>query len=287
MKNLKKIIIPVAGLGTRLLPATKAIPKKCFLLLVPIIQHVVEEAKEAGFKEIIFITHPVNLPKRSLDTSYELEAALDKRIKRSLLKETKTISKLGVSIQSVRQGEAQGLGHAILVARNITRDEPFAILLPDMLIQNQNSLNNLGLMKKKFEENKTSSILFSSALKKDIHKYGIAQIKKIKNFDGIGLVEKIIEKPNIKNAPSNLFAAGRYIFTPEIMKYLAKIVPNKNDEVELTEAIDLYIKDGGQVLGYKLNGKVFDCGDKLGYSIANIEFSKSDPEIGISLKKIY
>ena len=226
MKNLKKIIIPVAGLGTRLLPATKAIPKEMLpVACKPIIQHVVEEAKEAGFKEIIFITHSSKSSiEDHFDTSYELEAALDKRIKRSLLKETKTISKLGVSIQSVRQGEAQGLGHAILVARNITRDEPFAILLPDMLIQNQNSLNNLGLMKKKFEENKTSSILFSSALKKDIHKYGIAQIKKIKNFDGIGLVEKIIEKPNIKNAPQT-YLLQEDIFLPRNNEILSKNSP--------------------------------------------------------------
>lgn len=287
MKKLKKVIIPVAGLGTRMLPATKAIPKEMLPIAnKPIIQHVVEEARLAGFEEIILVTHSSKSSiEDHFDTSFELEATLDKRIKRSLLKDLKNISKLGISIQSIRQGEAKGLGHAILVAKKITRDEPFAILLPDMLIKTSSIKNNLAKMKKSFDENNISSILFSVAKKKDISNYGIAKIKKIKNFEGLGQVESLIEKPSINRAPSNLFAAGRYIFTPNLMKYLKKIKPDKKNEIQLSDAIDLFIKNGESVYAFKLEGEVYDCGNKLGYSIANVEFSKKDPEIGSAFRK--
>ncbi len=287
MEKLKKIIIPVAGLGTRLLPATKAIPKEMLPVAgKPIIQHVVEEIKEAEFEEIILITHSSKSSiEDHFDTSFELEATLDKRIKRSLLKEIKNISKLGIHIQSVRQGGTKGLGHAILAARKIIGDEPFAILLPDMLIQNSKRESNLRLMKQKFEKFNISSILLSNASNKDISNYGIAKLNRENNHDGIGIIESIVEKPSLKKAPSNLFAAGRYIFNAELMKYLEKTKPNKKNEIELTDAIDMLIKNGGKVVGYKLEGKVYDCGNKLGYSIANIEFSKSDPDIGKDLKR--
>lgn len=287
MKKLKKIIIPVAGLGTRLLPATKAIPKEMLpVASKPIIQHVVEEIKEAEFEEIILITHSSKSSiEDHFDTSFELEATLDKRIKRSLLKEIKNISKLGIDIQSVRQGGTKGLGHAILAAKKIIGDEPFAILLPDMLIQSSKRESNLKLMKQKFEKFNISSILLSKASNKDISNYGIAKLNRENNHDGIGIIESIVEKPSLKKAPSNLFAAGRYIFNAELMKYLVKTKPNKKNEIELTDAIDMFIKTGGKVVGYKLEGKVYDCGNKLGYFIANVEFSKSDPDIGKDFKR--
>ena len=288
MKKLKKVIIPVAGLGTRMLPATKAIPKEMLPIAnKPIIQHVVEEARLAGFEEIILVTHSSKSSiEDHFDTSFELEATLDKRIKRSLLKDLKNISKLGISIQSIRQGEAKGLGHAILVAKKITRDEPFAILLPDMLIKTSSIKNNLAKMKKSFDENNISSILFSVAKKKGYFKlWNSKNKKKIKNFEGLGQVESLIEKPSINRAPSNLFAAGRYIFTPNLMKYLKKIKPDKKNEIQLSDAIDLFIKNGESVYAFKLEGEVYDCGNKLGYSIANVEFSKKDPEIGSAFRK--
>lgn len=284
--KVNKVVIPVAGLGTRLLPATKAIPKEMLPLAgKPIIQHIVEEIKEAGFKEIAFVTHSSKYSiENHFDKSFELEAALDKRIKRSLLKEIKNISKIGISIHSIRQGETRGLGHAILCAKKFVDNDPFAIILPDMLIQSTNRKKNIALMKKDFEKNQISSILFSTALKKDISKYGIAKINRNKKSLGLGKVEAIIEKPSLKKAPSNLFAAGRYIFKSELMDILSKTKPDKKNEIQLTDAIDSYIKNNELVEGYELQGKVHDCGNKLGYLIANIEYSKLDPEIGNDLR---
>jgi|TARA_X000000950_G_scaffold84957_1_gene106916 UTP--glucose-1-phosphate uridylyltransferase len=284
---VEKVIVPVAGLGSRMLPATKAIPKEMLPISgKPIIQHIVEEIKEAGFKEIIFVTHSSKYSiENHFDTSFELEATLEKRIKRSLLKEIKNISHIGLSIQSIRQGEPKGLGHAILVAKKLIGDEPFAIVLPDMLLQNSNPANNLGLMKKNYDKNNISSILLGVAAKKEIPNYGIAKIKRNKNLPAYGLVESIIEKPTVNKSPSNLYAAGRYIFCPGLMDCLLNINSDKNDEIQLTDAIDNYIKNKSEVHGYKLEGKIHDCGNKLGYTIANIEYSKLDPEIGSPLRK--
>ncbi len=287
MKKIRKVIIPVAGLGTRMLPATKAIPKEMLPLAgKPIIQHIVEEIKEAGFEEIILVTHSSKYSiENHFDTSFELEATLDKRIKRLLLKEIKNISKIGVSIQSVRQGEAKGLGHAILAAKKIIGSDSFAVVLPDMLLQNSNTKNNLALMKSNFDKDGIPSILFGTASKKQIPNYGIAKIKKIKGFSGLGSVESIIEKPSLRRAPSNLFAAGRYIFTSDLMDHLLEIPLDKSNEIQLTKAIDFFIKTNGKVHGFKAEGNIHDCGNKLGFLIANIEYSKSDPEIGNLLKK--
>lgn len=175
--NLKKVIIPVASLGTRFLPATKALPKEMLPVLnKPIIQYIVEEAIDAGFSEIILITHSSKSSiENHFDRSFELEAVLEKRI-RSLLKEIKAISKLEVSIQSIRQREAKGLGHAILSAKSTSGKEPFGIILPDMLIQDNDSNESvLKQMKLNFEEKSLASILLGMAKKEDISKYGIAK----------------------------------------------------------------------------------------------------------------
>lgn len=277
-KTLKKIIIPIAGLGTRMLPASKAIPKEMLPIVdKPIIQLIVEEVIEAGFKEIIFITHSSKSSvENHFDTSFELEAALEKRVKRAVLKEIKSISKLNMTIHSVRQGEAKGLGHAILCAKSIIGDEPFGIILPDMLIQG-NSRKNLFSMRKEFEKNGKSSILLGKAKKVDISKYGIVKIKKIKSISELGKIEKIIEKPSLKTAPSNLFAVGRYVFSNNLMSYLAKVKPDKFGEIQLTKGIDDFIKDENDLIGFKLEGLLHDCGDKLGYLIAIVEYAIKDP----------
>ena len=165
--NLKKIVIPIAGLGTRMLPATKAIPKEMLPVVdKPIIQYIVEEAVEAKFNEIIFITHSSKASvENHFDKSFELEATLEKRVKRGLLKEIKSISRLNVTIQSIRQGEAKGLGHAILCSRSIVGDEPFAITLPDMLISSDKKSSSLLEMKNEFEISGDSSILLGKAKK--------------------------------------------------------------------------------------------------------------------------
>ncbi len=281
MKKLKKVIIPVAGLGTRFLPATKAIPKEMLPVLnKPIIQYIVEEVLDAGFKEIILVTHSSkNAIENHFDKSFELEATLEKRVKRGMLKEIRDISKLNISIQSIRQGEAKGLGHAILCAKRLIGKEPFAVILPDMLISkdNGNAGDSLKAMRLNFERGEISSILLAKAKKADISKYGIAKIKKNLKLPGLGLVEKIIEKPSIKEAPSNLYAAGRYIFNNNFFKYLLKAKPDKSNEIQLTDAIQNYIRDGEKVNAFPLDGDIFDCGDNTEYILANLEFAMKDP----------
>ena len=288
MKKLNKVVIPVAGLGTRMLPATKAIPKEMLPVLnKPIIQYIVEEAIYAGFKEIILVTHSSKYSiENHFDKSFELEVTLDKRVKRSLLKEIRDISKLNVSIQSIRQGEAKGLGHAILCAKRLIGKEPFAVILPDMLINNDNGNAGYSLkeMKISYEKHEISSVLLDKAKKADISKYGIAQIKKNSKSPGLGLIEKIIEKPSIKKAPSNLFAAGRYIFNNDFFTYLSKVKPDKSNEIQLTEAIEHYIKDGKKVYAFPLEGDIFDCGDNTEYILANLEFAMKDPVMKAKIK---
>jgi len=288
MKKISKAVIPVAGLGTRMLPATKAIPKEMLPVLnKPIIQYIVEETIYAGFKEIILVTHSSKYSiENHFDKSFELEATLEKRVKRSLLKEIRNISKLNISIQSIRQGEAKGLGHAILCAKRLIGKEPFVVILPDMLISNDNGSagDSLKEMRLNFEKEEITSILFGKAKKEDIPKYGIAQIKKNSKLPGLGLVEKIIEKPSIKKAPSNFYAAGRYIFKNDFLKYLSKVKPDKSNEIQLTDAIEHYIKDGKKVNAFPLEGNIFDCGDNAQYILANLEFAMRDSLMKTKIK---
>ena len=288
MKKINKVVIPVAGLGTRMLPATKAIPKEMLPVLnKPIIQYIVEETIYAGFKEIILVTHSSkNSIEDHFDQSFELEATLEKRVKRSLLKEIRVISKLNISMQSIRQGEAKGLGHAILCTRRLIGKEPFAVILPDMLISkvNGNAGDSLKEMRLNFEKHKISSILLGKAKKADISKYGIAQIKKNSKLPGLKFVEKIIEKPSITKAPSNLYAAGRYIFNNDFFEYLSKVEPDKSNEIQLTDAIGNYIKDSNKVTAYLSEGRIFDCGDNIGYLLANLEFAMRDSLMKTKIK---
>jgi len=288
MKKISKVVIPVAGLGTRMLPATKAIPKEMLPVLnKPIIQYIVEEAVYAGFKEIILVTHSSKYSiENHFDKSFELEATLEKRVKRGMLKEIRAVSNLNISMQSIRQGEAKGLGHAILCAKRLIEKEPFAVILPDMLISkdNGNAGDSLKEMKRNFEINEISSILLSKAKKADISKYGIAKIRKNSKFPGLGFVEKIIEKPSIEKAPSNLYAAGRYIFTNDFFEYLSKVKPDKSNEIQLTDSIDLFIRDNNKVSAFPLDGKIFDCGDNIQLILANLEFAMKDPIMRSNIK---
>jgi UTP--glucose-1-phosphate uridylyltransferase len=203
-----------------------------------------------------------------------------------MLKEIQAISKLNISMQSIRQGEAKGLGHAILCAKRLVGKEPFAVILPDMLISkdNGNAGDSLKEMRLNFEKGEISSVLLGKAKKADISKYGIAQIKKNSKLPGLGLIEKIIEKPSTKKAPSNLFAAGRYIFNNDFFTYLSKVKPDKSNEIQLTDAIEHYIKDGKKVNAFPLEGDIFDCGDNVEYILANLAFAMKDPKIKSKIK---
>ena len=288
MKKINKVIVPVAGLGTRMLPATKAIPKEMLPVLnKPIIQYIVEEAIYAGFKEIILVTHSSKSSiENHFDKSFELEATLEKRVKRGTLKEIQALSKLNISMQSIRQGEAKGLGHAILCAERLIGKEPFAVILPDMLISTDdgNPGDSLKEMRLNFEKEQISSVLLGKAKKADIPKYGIAKIKKNSRLPGLGLIKEMIEKPSIKKAPSNLYAVGRYIFNNDFFKYLRQVKPDKSNEIQLTDAIEHYLKDGNKVSAFLLEDNIFDCGDNAEYILANIEFAMKDPIIKSKIK---
>ena len=280
INNLNKVIVPIAGLGTRLLPATKAIPKEMLPVVnKPIIQYIVEEIIEAGFKEIIFITHSSKSSvENHFDQSFELETILKKRVKRRLLKEVKSISNLKISIQTIRQGQALGLGHAILCAKPIVQKEPFAVVLPDMLIKKINEKNDLFELKKEFEKSGKSQILVGRIQKKDVSSYGIV---KLQNH----LIKSIVEKPSLKKAPSNLFVIGRYIFKNDFFKYLKNNKPSNSGEFELTSAIQSFIKDNNEIYSRKLSGNYYDCGNKLGYLKAIVDYALQDEEHGKEFKK--
>ena len=273
-ESVSKIVVPITGLGTRMLPATKAIPKEMLPIVnKPVIQIIVEEIVQAGFKEVIFITHSSkSAVENHFDESFELESALEKRVKRGLLKEIKSISNLKISIQSIRQGQAKGLGHAVLCSKKIIKDEPFGIVLPDMVLNKNTKDNNLAKLKHDFDRTGTSQILLGKVNKKEISNYGVAKIKK-------NNIEKIVEKPSSNKAPSNLFVVGRYIFKNNLFRYLSNLKPSKSGELELTDAIQKYIEDGNSIFYSNLEGKFYDCGNKLGYLKAIVDFALEDKSI--------
>ncbi len=290
-KKLSKVIIPVAGLGTRMLPATKAIPKEMLPILdKPIIQYVVEEVISAGFKEIILVTHSSkNSIENHFDTSFELEATLEKRIKRSLLREIKNISSLKSSIFSVRQGEAKGLGHAILQAKDLVNGEPFAVVLPDR-VMNTSRLNlkkdNLAYMRQFFLKNQSSIMLFEKVPIKDVSNYGIAKLEKSFNsHSSTSKVVNIYEKPSPNKTPSRFAAVGRYIFENEIFNYIPHSTM-KNKEIEITDAINDFIEKDNQVFGTLLKGECFDCGSKKGYFRSILMTGMNIPEYKKEIIKV-
>ncbi len=281
MKKINKVVIPIAGLGTRMLPATKAVPKEMLPLAGrPIIHYIVNEVIKSGFSEIILVSsEDKTLIERYFEPSPMLESTLKKTQKRSLLKEIKEISEFKIKIRKVNQKDAKGLGHAILCAESLISDEPFAVILPDMVIDSNYKQTNLALMKKHFEKSGLSSILFGKVKKTDVQNYGIAKIKKKLTKNDFFTLGDLIEKPIPKNAPSNLFAAGRYIFNNEILSYLKNEKPDSKGEIQLTGAVSNFLKDSKIINGLHLKGKVHDCGNRLGYLIANLAFSFKDKEI--------
>ncbi|XPH45168.1 UTP--glucose-1-phosphate uridylyltransferase GalU [Oceanimonas smirnovii] len=280
-----KAIIPVAGLGTRMLPATKAIPKEMLPIVdKPLIQYVVSEAVAAGFKEIVLVTHSSkNSIENHFDTSFELEATLEKRVKRQLLDEVRSICPADVTIMHVRQGAAKGLGHAVLCARPMVGDEPFAVILPDVLIDDAAcnlAKDNLARMRERFEEAGNSQIMVEPVPEQLVSQYGVVDcmghevaVDQNKPMTGI------VEKPAAEQAPSNLAVVGRYVLSKAIWPLLAKTPPGAGDEIQLTDAIAELMQQE-RVDAYRMVGKSHDCGSKLGYMKANVEYALRHPELG-------
>nr|WP_321271138.1 UTP--glucose-1-phosphate uridylyltransferase GalU [uncultured Tolumonas sp.] len=275
---VRKAILPVAGLGTRMLPATKAIPKEMLPVVDrPLIEYVVREAIAAGIKEIVLVTHSSkNSIENHFDKSFELEATLEKRVKRQLLAEIQNICPKDVTIMHIRQGEAKGLGHAILCAHPLVGDQPFVVLLPDVLIDDAScdlKTDNLSDMVKQFGETGVSQIMVEPVAKETVDQYGIADVNGETLTPGVSLpISQIVEKPAIDKAPSNLAVVGRYVLSADIWPLLEKTPLGAGDEIQLTDAIAM-LMEKQPVNAYMMKGKSHDCGSKLGYMKANVEYA--------------
>lgn len=284
-----KVIIPVAGLGTRMLPATKAIPKEMLTIAdKPLIQYIVNECVAAGIKDIVLVTHSSkNAIENHFDTSFELETMLEKRVKRQLLEEVRSIVPKDVTIMHVRQGQAKGLGHAVLCGRALVGNEAFAVVLPDVLLADftaDQSRENLAAMIQRFKETGNSQIMVAPVDQEDVSSYGVVDCAGSElNAGETAAIVRIVEKPPVHEAPSNLAVVGRYVFSADIWDLLAKTPVGVGDEIQLTDAIDMLI-DQQCVEAFHMSGKTFDCGDKLGYMKAFVEYSLNHDKFGQDFK---
>lgn len=274
--KIRKAVFPVAGLGTRFIPATKAMAKEMLPVVdKPIIQYAVEEAFAAGIEQIIFVT---GRGKKALedhfDRSFEIEHTLMEKGKDDLLKQIQELVPQTGTIVYTRQNQPLGLGHAIWCARDIVGDEPFAVLLADDLIQTDKPV--LSEMVKKFDRLRASIAAIMEIEKDQTDKYGILKARQIE--DDIVKIEDMIEKPKPENAPSNLAIVGRYILTPRIFHHLEEGKKGANGEIQLTDAMKALLNEQ-PIFGYRFHGKRFDCGDKVGFQMANLAFALERPDM--------
>jgi UTP--glucose-1-phosphate uridylyltransferase len=277
MSKIRKAVFPVAGLGTRFLPATKANPKEMLPIVdKPLIQYAAQEAIAAGATELIFVTSSA---KRAIedhfDKNFELEYELERRGKRELLEIVREVVPTGVSCLYVRQPEALGLGHAVLCARPMVGNEPFAVILADDLIDGDGCCC-LAQMIAEYDRHGCSVLGVEQVAAADTDKYGIVRAKPVS--DRLARVEDIIEKPKPAEAPSTLGVVGRYVLTPRIFDFLERTRSGAGGEIQLTDAIAALLQEE-QVLAYRFAGKRYDCGDKLGYLMATVEYALRHPEL--------
>ncbi|MEK6748539.1 MAG: UTP--glucose-1-phosphate uridylyltransferase GalU [Pseudomonadota bacterium] len=277
-KSVRKAVFPVAGLGTRFLPATKANPKEMLPIVdKPLIQYAVEEAVAAGCTELIFVT---SSSKRAIedhfDKNFELESKLAESGKKELLNIVRSVLPEGVSCVYIRQPEALGLGHAVLCAKDVVGDEPFAVILADDLIDGGEK-GALAQMVAIQRERGYSLIGVEPVAPKDTDKYGIVAIDALD--DRLGKIKVIVEKPKPDVAPSQLAVVGRYILSPRIFHHLTRISRGAGGEIQLTDGIARLLAEES-VYSYQFEGKRYDCGNKLGYLQATVEYGLKHTEIG-------
>ncbi|MED1809717.1 UTP--glucose-1-phosphate uridylyltransferase GalU [Bacillus subtilis] len=275
MKKVRKAIIPAAGLGTRFLPATKAMPKEMLPIVdKPTIQYIIEEAVEAGIEDIIIVT---GKSKRAIedhfDYSPELERNLEEKGKTELLEKVKKSSNLA-DIHYIRQKEPKGLGHAVWCARNFIGDEPFAVLLGDDIVQAETP--GLRQLMDEYERTLSSIIGVQQVPEEETHRYGI--IDPLTSDGRRYQVKNFVEKPPKGTAPSNLAILGRYIFTPEIFMYLEEQQVGAGGEIQLTDAIQK-LNEIQRVFAYDFEGKRYDVGEKFGFITTTLEFAMQDKEL--------
>jgi UTP--glucose-1-phosphate uridylyltransferase len=283
--KVRKAVFPVAGLGTRFLPATKASPKEMLPVVdKPLIQYAVEEAAAAGITDMIFIT---GRSKRAIedhfDKAYELEAELEAKNKTALLDVVRSVAPSSINCIYIRQPEALGLGHAVLCAEPVVGDEPFAILLADDLMDaGENGKAVMRQMVELFDNHHASVIAVEEVPREDTNKYGIVSASP---WGGrTERITAIVEKPKPEVAPSNLAVVGRYLLTPRIFELIRSQPPGAGDEIQLTDAIAKLLGEE-PVLAYRFNGTRFDCGSKLGYLQASVTLAKRHPEVGAEFSK--
>ncbi len=277
MKRVTKAVFPVAGLGSRFLPATKASPKEMMPIVdKPLIQYAVEEAVAAGITDMVFIT---GRNKRAIedhfDKAYEVEAELAARGKHDLLELIQSVIPKSVNCIYIRQSEALGLGHAVLCSRAAVNDEVFAVILADDLIDANPPV--LRQMVDVFERHQSSVLAVQQIPREQTRQYGIVRTEPVAK--DVERIMAIVEKPKPEDAPSTLAVVGRYILTPRIFHHLEQIKPGAGSEIQLTDAIAALLGED-RVLAYSFKGTRYDCGSKLGYLKATVAYGRKHPEVG-------
>ena len=284
---IKKAILPVAGLGTRFLPASKSIPKEMVTVVDrPAIEYVVKEAVAAGIEQIILVTHSSKASiENYFDRNFELENSLEQKKKFDLLKEITEILPAHVTVVSVRQAQPLGLGHAVLCAKDLVGDDAFAVLLPDVLVKDTNEKNDLSLMIQRFQQTQSAQIMVEAVPKHLVDQYGIVDVATLPAEGESVTMQGIVEKPDVADAPSNLSVVGRYILPAKIMQLLQQTPKGAGNEIQLTDAIAL-LQHTEQVEAYRMKGQTFDCGNKLGYLKAVLHYGVAHPTLGTEFKAL-
>ena len=278
----------MAGFGSRMLPASKSIPKEMLPIVDrPAIEYVVKEAARAGIKDIVLVTHSSKAAIEDyFDTHFELEQKLVEEGKKQLLAELRDILPSGVSIISVRQQQTQGLGHAIACAAPVVGDEPFAVLLPDVIVDCHGQAEDLGIMVAKFMASAAAQIMVKAVPADLVDRYGIVQLEhKIPALGESAPMVGIVEKPSVEKAPSRLSVVGRYVLPGSIMGILARTRPGADGEIQLTDAIASLMQQHA-VEAYSMRGRAFDCGSKTGYLQALFHFAARHPDLGAIAKSM-
>ncbi|MCJ8161545.1 UTP--glucose-1-phosphate uridylyltransferase GalU [Acinetobacter zhairhuonensis] len=284
---IKKAILPVAGLGTRFLPASKSIPKEMVTVVDrPAIEYVVREAVQAGIEQIILVTHSSKASiENYFDRNFELETTLAQKNKTDLLKEITEILPSHVSVVSVRQPQPLGLGHAVLCAKSIIGTDDFAVLLPDVLVKAKSDQNDLASMIQRYETAQAAQIMVEAVPEHLVDQYGIVDVAS-SPLEGESItMQGIVEKPAVGTAPSNLSVVGRYILPAKIMQLLEQTPKGAGNEIQLTDAIAM-LQRTDLVEAYRMKGETFDCGSKLGYLKAVLHYGIAHPQLGHEFKQL-
>lgn len=284
---IKKAILPVAGLGTRFLPASKSIPKEMVTVVDrPAIEYVVREAIAAGIEQIILVTHSSKASiENYFDRNFELETTLENKKKYDLLKAITEILPSHIQVISVRQPQPLGLGHAVLCAKAVVGDDDFAVLLPDVLVKDADSKNDLSLMIDRFNQNQAAQIMVEAVPDHLVDQYGIVDVKQSPAEGESIVMQGIVEKPAIDTAPSNLSVVGRYVLPAKIMQLLEQTPKGAGNEIQLTDAIAM-LQQTEAVEAYRMKGQTFDCGSKIGYLKAVLHYGVEHATLGADFKQL-